>query len=182
MALARPPQPVKLIAGLLAASEELLGKAHTALTQVHGTIDDTSVPALWKVSSYYDDEIGTEIWRQFISFAALIDPGTLAAIKSGTNQLEDTWRKEGRRKLNIDPGYVGMTKLVLATTKDAAHRIYLGDGIYAEATLRFESGGFQPYTHTYPDYADEVGLEFFSGVRARYVEQLRESPRNRSDG
>jgi hypothetical protein len=178
MALAHPPQPVKLIAGLLAASEELLGNAHTALAQAHGTIDDTSAPALWKVSRYYDDEIGTEIWRQFLSFTALIDPGAIAAIKSGTNKLEGNWRKDGKRKVNIDPGYVGMTKLVLATTKDAAHRIYLGDGIFAEPTLRYENGGFQPYTHTYPDYADEVGLEFFSGVRARYVEQLRESARN----
>lgn len=179
MAVAHPAQPVKLIAGLLAASEELLGLAHTALERRYGAIDDTSSPALWKVSSYYDEEIGTEIWRQFISFAALIDPGAIAAIKSETNTLEDTWRKDGKRKLNIDPGYVGTTKMVLATTKDAAHRIYLGDGIHAEPTLRYESGAFLPYPHTYPDYADDVGLEFFSGVRARYVEQLREAARGR---
>jgi hypothetical protein len=179
MALARPPQPVKLIAGLLAASEELLRVAHTALERRYGSIDDTSDPALWKVSDYYDDEIGTEIWRQFISFAALIDPGAIAAIKSETNTLEDAWRKDGKRKVNVDPGYVGMTKLVLATTKDAAHRIYLADGIHAEPTLRYESGAFQSYPHTYPDYADEVALEFFSSVRAQYVEQLREAAMDR---
>ena len=179
MAVARSPQLVKLIAGLLAASEEVLTVVHTALERRYGAIDDASVPALWKVSDYYDDEIGTEIWRQFISFAVLIDPGAIATIKSETNTLEDTWRKDGKRKVNIDPGYVGTAKMVLATTKDAAHRIYLGDGIYAEPTLRYESAAFQPYPHTYPDYADDVGLEFFSGVRARYVGQLRESTKGR---
>jgi hypothetical protein len=162
-----------LIAGLLAASEDLCVAACSALEQRYGAIDAASVPQRWTVTSYYADEMGDDILRQFVSFATLIDPDRIAPIKIETNTLEDMWRKEGKRAVNLDPGYVGLAKLVLATTKDAAQRIYLSGGIYAEPTLRYEGGSFRPYAYTYNDYADSAGLAFFNSVRARYVEQLR---------
>ena len=169
----KEPAPVKMIAGLLAASDASLQQATAALTEQYGLIDSTSAPIDWTISTYYRDEMGPSIRRQFLSFERLIAANELAAVKLATNGLEERWRTPAGRPVNIDPGYIATTKLVLASTKDAAHRIYLGQGIYAEVTLLFSSGTFQPHAHTYPDYAARPALEFFNGVRATYLEQLR---------
>jgi hypothetical protein len=173
MGAARLPAPVKLIAGLLAASDTLLGEAAAALSERFGPVDAASVAADWTVSTYYRGEMGGAIRRQFLSFERLIGAGKLAGVKQMTNEMEDTWRQAGGRRVNIDPGYIAATKLVLASTKDAAHRIYLSGGIYAEVTLEFSSGSFQAHAHTYPDYAAPAAIAFFNRVRATYLEQLR---------
>ena len=167
------PASVKLIAGLLAASDALLQPATAALTDHYGPIDSISVPIDWTVSTYYCDEMGPAIRRQFLSFERLIAANELAAVKLATNGLEERWRSASGRRVNIDPGYIAATKLVLASTKDAAHRIYLGQGIYAEVTLLFSNGTFQPHAHTYPDYAAPDAVTFFNRVRATYLQQLR---------
>ena len=173
MGAPKTPAPVKLIAGLLAASDGLLEQAAVALSEQYGPMDGISVAIDWTVSTYYRDEMGEAIRRQFISFERLIAADELAAVKLATNELEERWRTSSGRQVNIDPGYIAATKLVLASTKDAAHRIYLGQGIHAEATLLFSNGTFQPHAHTYPDYATLDTVAFFNGVRGTYLEQLR---------
>ena len=98
----------------------------------------------------------------------------LAAIKLRTNELEKGWTAEGRRKVNLDSGYVSLPKLVLATTKNYDHRIYLGKGIYAEVTLHYRNGGFRPWPWTYPDYASAQYCELFAQIRRLYVSQLQQ--------
>jgi len=55
--------------------------------------------------------------------------------------------------------------LVLATTKDRAHRICLHEGIHAEVTLLYERGGFRPLPWTYPDYRSAEVRSFFERAR-----------------
>ncbi len=167
------PKPVKLIAGLLGAADTLLGEAAEALSRRFGPIEASSAVVTWELSTYYREEMGNVLWRQFLSFERLIAPGKLAGVKQITNEMENAWRTQTGRRVNIDPGYIATSKLVLATTKDAAHRIYLSGGIYAEATLHFSNGTFQPYPHSYRDYAAADAIAFFNGVRARYLAQLR---------
>ena len=69
------------------------------------------------------------------------------------------------RPLNLDPGYITPAKLVLASTKDHAHRIYLRDGIYAEVTLSFRGRKWQPLEWTYPDYRRDDYQRFFTECR-----------------
>lgn len=164
---------MKLIAGLLASSEDLLGEAAEALSQRFGPVDAFSIPSRWDLSSYYRNEMGDVIRRQFLSFETLIAPDVLAESKQITNGMEGAWRTGSGRHVNIDPGYVATTKLVLASTKDAAHRVYLNAGIYAEATLHFSNGSFQPYPYSYRDYAAAEAIAFFNRVRTTYLAQLR---------
>jgi hypothetical protein len=110
--------------------------------------------------------------RRIWSFEPLVDPGALAAIKLSTNDLERAWSVDGRRRVNLDPGYVSLSKLVLATTKNHGHRVYLRDGIYAEVTLRYREGAFCPWPWTYPDYATAAYCALFGQIRRRYVAQL----------
>jgi hypothetical protein len=126
---------------------------------------------------YYDRELGTPIRKQFLAFSRLIDPGALAAIKCFTNELEEFRARERathpHRPVNLDPGYLDAARLVLATTKDRAHRIYLGQGIYAEVTLLYESGAWRALPWTYPDYATATYHSFLAEARQSYLTKLR---------
>jgi hypothetical protein len=179
---ARTPEPVKLIVGILAADTSLLDDARAQVALEFGALDLVSEAARWHESPYYVAEMGTEIWRQFVSVASCIDPGTLAAIKHRSNVLEARWRVATGRRVNLDPGYLTATKLVLASTKDAAHRVYFGDGIYAEATLQFAHGAWQPYAYTYRDYAADAARAFFSRVRECFLAQRRAGGRAPAGG
>jgi hypothetical protein len=164
---------VKPVLGVLAASPDLIEAACEAVRESIGTIEAESEIVPWSVSDYYRQEMGDEIHRRFVALAALEPADGLASRKRATNLLEERWRDQRGRRVNLDPGYVDLQRLVLASTKDAAHRIYLGEGIWAEVTLRFEHGEFQPYPHTYPDYADARARAFFNRVRELFRRQRR---------
>ena len=173
MGIPRRPEPVKLLIGLLVAAPTLLGPAEERLEVAYGPIDAVSSPVPFDHTAYYEDELGSSPWRQFLIFRNLIDPGNLAQIKRRTNNLEQEWAQGGRRPVNMDPGYISLTKLVLASTKNHWHRIYIGLGIYAEATLPYIKGDFRPQEWTYPDYRIPEHLAFFRTARERYRLQLR---------
>lgn len=167
--------PVKLICGMISAHEELFEKASRLLQERFGEIDLKSEVMPFDHTDYYAKEMGEGLKRLFVSFSRLIPPESLAEIKLFTNGIESMFLKPGteNRMINLDPGYVAPNKLVLATTKDYAHRIYLGKGIFAEVTLKFYNGSFRPWEWTYPDYRTEGYIEFFNRVRRIYLDQLR---------
>jgi hypothetical protein len=100
-------------------------------------------------------------------------PDRLAALKQASNQIEDRWKRDGgKRRVNIDPGYLSASQLVLASTKPFAHRIYIERGIWAEVTLLFKQGSFTSLPWTYPDYAAHIPL--FNAWRERYKQQMKD--------
>ena len=173
MGKVKEPLPVKLIASLFAGSGELLEEAKVRLSQEFGPVDYESELLPFDHTNYYAAEFGENLKRRFVAFVELVHPGKLAEIKRLTNALEMEWAVEGKRRINIDPGYVSHSKLVLATTKNHAHRIYLGQGIYAEVTLHYCRGTFRPWLWTYPDYASPPLIAIFNHIRELYVKQLR---------
>ncbi len=174
MGTIRQPRPVKLIASIFSGDEMLLAVAREALAKHFGPMDRQSNVFPFDHTTYYAPEFGEGLVRQVVAFRDLIPPDSLAEIKRATNELEMTWTVDRRRRVNLDPGYVSLSKLVLATTKNYSHRIYLGQGIYAEVTLHYEQGAFHSWEWTYPDYASPAYLELFAEIRHIYVEQLRE--------
>jgi hypothetical protein len=173
MGKVKEPLPVKLIASTFAASEERLEEAKVRLSQEFGPIDYESELLPFDHTTYYAAEFGEGLRRKFMAFEELVHPGRLVEIKLRTNALEMEWAVEGKRRINIDPGYVSYSKLVLATTKNHAHRIYVGQGIYAEVTLHFRNGTFCAWPWTYPDYASPPLIAIFNQIRGIYVKQLR---------
>jgi len=169
----RLPEPVKLVVPMLAADEALFALAEEALCERYGPVDYRSPTLPFTHTDYYAREFGAGLMRRFIAFERLIDPGQLPEIKRWTNDLEARWSVEGRRRINLDPGYISLAKLVLATTKDHGHRIYVGQGIYAEVTLSFRGKDFQPWPWTYPDYASEAYRAILRAIRDVYMRQLR---------
>lgn len=166
-------QPVKLFASLLAADLALLQETKAALAAALGPIDYESDLLPFNHTDYYEPEFGTHLQRVIVTFQPLVDPGDLPAVKRRTNEMEQASAQDGKRRANIDPGYVSLGKMVLATTKDHAHRLYLGQGIYGEGTLVYQRGAFRPWPWSYPDYASERYCALFLEIRARYKAQLR---------
>jgi hypothetical protein len=176
VAQAIEPPPVKLIMGLILAPEAPIVAVRRQLEATYGRIDRETTLLPFVLTRFYEREMGLALQRLFWSFEALIAPDALPGIKRETNAMERTFAVHDgpgwRRRINLDPGYVDLAKLVLATTKDRQHRLYLGQGIYAEVTLRFTGGRFVPWEWTYPDYRTPEYLAFFDAVRRRYRQQL----------
>lgn len=172
--MGKPGQPKKvlLFVATLFKDEDRYFLARNILTEVFGDIIIESATKQWNYSQYYTAELGSPIFRKIMVFKELISEADIAEIKLKTNQIEDKLAKNVKRTINLDPGYIGLAKLVLATTKDYSHRIYLRDGIYGEVTLIFKGNSFQPHINTYRDYADEEYINFFNLVRDVYKNLL----------
>ena len=177
MGLIRRPKPVQLLVGMLSSISGEFPAARELLERRFGPVELESDRFPFEATNYYDEELGTPIQKQFLVFARLIDPGELAATKCFTNELEQLRARERgtqpSRPVNLDPGYLDAARLVLATTKDRAHRIYLGRGIYAEVTLMYEKRAWQPLPWTYPDYASATYHPFLTEARRSYLDRLR---------
>jgi len=171
------PKPVKLIIGILAGDENCLSAAIEELKSEFGKADFTSDVWPFNLTNYYNKETGGHILRQFVSIEPLVDPGELAKIKHRTNKLEQELARKLNvnlpRPVNLDPGVIEPSKLVLATTKNYSHRIYIGEKMYAEVTLIFDKGCWQTLPYTYPDYRQKCYQDFFDKVRKRLLEQLK---------
>ncbi len=180
MADASKPTPVKLICGIIAGRQELLTAAADALAESFGPVELTGEVVPFDLTTYYADQMGQALWRQFVAFGPLADPQALAEAKCQTNDIESRFAQASQngdppRPVNLDVGYVTASKLVLASMKNFAHRIYLDRGVYGEVTLLFRGGIWEPLEWTFPDYALGQYDEFLSAARNRLREQLRET-------
>ena len=172
----KPPQKVKLFFGLLFPDEEILASAEKRLANDYGDIDLKSPIVPFDKTHYYEKEMGAVLFRRFVSIQPLMDVGELPSVKIQTNAIEKLFAThQGNRRVNIDPGYLAMSKVVLATTKDYDHRLYLDQKIYGEVTLHYSSKqkSYIPWEWTYPDYREVMAIEFFNTLRKIYREQIR---------
>lgn len=165
--------PVKLIVGFIFLKEETLKKAIKNLSRKFGEVDFESQSFVFNFTTYYEKELGRNLKRKFVSFKRLVSPARLALVKHFTNKLEKQLSNKAKRQINIDPGYVNASKLILATTKDFAHRIYLSQGIFAEVTLEFRGKSFTSGERTYPDYRTQPYIQIFNQIRLNYLRQLK---------
>ncbi len=173
----KKPRPVKLIIGILAADQQCLTAAIDTIKAKFGKIDLLSETWPFDQTDYYKDQTGPNILRMFVTIEKLIDPGKLAKIKHKTNKLEQNLafqlNRDFYRPVNLDPGLIEPSKLILATTKNYSHRIYIGQKMYAEVTLLYDKGTWQPLPYTYPDYKQQCYFDFLTKVRAKLLEQLK---------
>lgn len=180
MAQAHGPEKVKLIVGMFSGAEGLFELAEEGMANLWGLIDVRSEVMAFTQTRYYEKEMGANLLRKFVSFDALIDPGRLAEIKHQSNALEADYAAcpEGRalgveRPINLDPGYIEPSKLVLATTKNFSHRVYIGQSMYAEPTLQYCRGKWRAWPFTFPDFGSGVYDEFLNRARKRFMEQSK---------
>ena len=176
-------KPVVLIAAITSRFPEALTWAAEQAVAKWGPISIRSPIFDFTETDFYTESMGNDLKKQFLAFANPFDPGEIAETKIISNDWESEYKKlssfEVDRPVNIDPGYISEAKLVLVTTKDRDHRIYLRRGIFAEVTLHFRGGSWTASRWTYPDYQRADFQEFFNECRQQVREQIRAYNRQR---
>ncbi|MEQ8191198.1 MAG: DUF4416 family protein [Candidatus Eremiobacterota bacterium] len=164
--------PVKLFFGILFSSGKSLGEAEKELEELYGKIDYISPLFQFNLTDYYRCEMGPDISRVFYSFEKLISPDTIADIKLTSNLLEKKLsHNNGKRRINLDPGYMDYHKIVLASAKFGGQKIYTGKGIYADMTLWYEKGHYKSFPWTFLDFKGGLYEKVFLRIREIYKGQ-----------
>jgi hypothetical protein len=169
------PDPVLRICSCLTADRDLLPEIETELEQAFGGIALRSEPFPFDTSNYYEEELGPELVRYWYAFRELMGPEMLVESRIATGRIEDRHASEGRRRFNLDPGYLDMGKLVLASLKEAPDKIYISSGVWAHTCLRYRFGAFTAPDHSFPDFQDDRFNAVMLAARGLYKSLLRQS-------
>jgi hypothetical protein len=167
------PPPVKLIAALMVNDRIVVQNIMEILQQQWGPVDLDSDWFDFDHSDYYENEFGQNLKKKYISFENLLTIDSVPDYKIWSNSVEDQYASNANRSVNIDPGYIADAKLILATTKNLAHRIYIGKNMYADQQLIFRNHTFWPMPWTFADMKQDASIQFFNRVRKKYQEQLK---------
>lgn len=174
MGTANFPAPVKIFTAITFNSSIDIDRILNLVDSKFGTREGTLGPIPFNWTQYYSDEMGTGLLKYYILYKNHVNRDQLADLKVFTNDLESRFVRNNKRNVNIDPGYLAKDKLVLATTKDFFHRLYLGKGIYAEVTLHYRKGRYRYFSWTYPDFKEPDLHMFLEKPRASLVKYLRD--------
>ncbi len=173
----KPPPLVKYFTGVLLSKRYLWDEVRSILEKKLFEIELESEFYDFDFTDYYAEEMGREISRKFVIFKGLYPPDYLPELKIKTNEIEGQFAGiDGfRRPVNLDPGYLESSKLILASTKNFFHRIYIGKGIFAEVTMHWRGKEWNFFEWTYPDYRSREYRNFFSMARKRYIREINGS-------
>ena len=178
MGQANEHYPVLLTCSVLATDRKRIADTIRLLENEWNTNITARTIVPFEHTVYYNHEMADTILRVYLATETLINPRDISEIKHQTNILEHRFSVDNKRKVNLDPGYITLAKFVLVTTKDATHRIYLGNGMYAESTLFYEADSFAPWPWTYPDYRSDHAISFLNSVRNGYKTRLKQDKSN----
>jgi hypothetical protein len=178
MGIVNNPRNVQFFTSILFKDNECIDRVERDICNEIGNILERTPSLSFKYTRYYEKEMGSNLSRIFLLFEPLFQREQLPEIKIKTNIIETSLSWEGKRVVNIDPGYISLENVVLATTKGYAHRVYLNSGIYAELTLIYHNNTYRPVEWTYPDYGSEEIIAIFNGWRSI----LKEKTRTRENG
>jgi hypothetical protein len=163
------PRDVILMTAIAFRDENLLNLVKDELCAHWGPVRTASPIFNFSQTNYYESEMGAALKKQFIVFRNLVQPDYIIDAKLISNEIEQKYAIGGKRQVNIDPGYISAAKLVLATTKNYMHRVYMGKGIYGDVHLKVSNRRFVPNEWTYPDYKTPEALAFFDQIRLDYL-------------
>ena len=172
MAEIQEAPPAKIVIGIMYTNDHLLALTLYTLVQQFGPIEINGPTIPFTFTTYYEEEMGKDIQKTYISFAKKIPQESLPSIKHFTNTLEQKYTIAGKRKINIDPGYLAQHQLVLASAKEHPYRIYLSCGIYGQIILIYTKQGWQTLEKTFKDYQQKEVQEFLTTVRENLNKSL----------
>ncbi len=173
MSVLKEPKPAKVLTALLFNPSLDQKNVFEILTAHFGDMDFISESIRFDYSAYYEPEMGSDLIRRFVTYRDLKEQDGLVSLKLLSVEIENMFKNNGNRRLNIDPGLITLERLVLATGKNYTHRIYLGKGVFGDLTLIYKKGSYTPLPWTYPDYREPVVIGWLNKIRQKYNQQLR---------
>jgi hypothetical protein len=164
---------VKLFSGIIYSSTQIYEETRKKLEEIFSAVDLESGEFNFDFTTYYNQEMGSPLYRRFISFEKLISPEQLPAIKIYTNKIEIKTSINGNRVVNLDPGYLSDANVIIATTKNYYHRVPLSKGIYAHMEYVIKKKKLVPLEWTYPDFKTPQYMDFFTRLIPIYKESIK---------
>ncbi len=166
-------KPVKLFISITYKDIKVYKKVLSLLKKHFGRVSHVHSYCFSSFSDYYHKEMDYPLGKIILTFSSLIHKDNAPTLKHISNDIEMELADANlKRSVNIDPGYLTEAKVILLTTKNFAHRIYIGMGIFAEITLSYRKNSFSPNSWTYPDYRSSGVISFFNNTRQHYRKQL----------
>jgi hypothetical protein len=170
------PEPVKLFVAILYREPARRAESEQLLEEAFGPIDVRGTPAPFDHTDYYTEELGPGLSRVLVGFVRLVAPGEIVAAKWDARELEARLAEGGRRRVNLDVGYLDAFKFALASFKGRGNKVYLDREVWLDVVLYFEKGKLHSLPWTFPDFrAGKYDADLLR-LRTRYREQLRERP------
>jgi hypothetical protein len=163
------PALTKIFFGLIYKNPERLEYFLEKINKI-AKIDTQSIEIPFDFTDYYQDEMGKNLKRKWVSIDKTIPENELVDIKHQAISWEKELSFEGKRTVNCDPGGICDNRVILVTTKNFSHRIYLGNGIFGEVTLICVGNKFKPQKWTYPDYQSDIFQEFAKSCKKKFLE------------
>lgn len=176
MASVRIVEPVVRFCAVITRHDAARRWAISRMAECWGAPQVISAAIPFEAGGYYTASMGSELTKTLVALDGFRDPAELADWKHQTNVWEAEYAAQSNhpdeRPLNLDPGYITQAKLVLATTKDRDHRIYLRRGMFAEVTLTYVGKRWQHHRWSYPSYRTDEVADFTNQCRQRLREHL----------
>ncbi len=158
---------VKPIIAILTSNEKLRSDAIVDLEQSIGSVDFIGSAHPFIHTEYYEPEMGADLKRNIISFNLTIEAYELANIKNKTCEIEEKFKTNGNRNINIDPGYLSLHQVVLASNKGGGHMLMISKNVYVDFLLWYNKG-WQSLPWTYPDFKDRTYFDEFEKIRKMF--------------
>jgi len=167
------PLPAYFFASIIYQKEEKLKEAIDILSQKEWKISKKTEEMDFHHTDYYYEEMGKPLKRVFVFFEPPAEREKIVELKHLSYSIEKQLSHDGRRSVNIDPGYLTLENIVLSTFKNYSHRIYLGKGVFAEITLIYRNGSYESLPWSYPDYGSHEIIKIFNREREEYKGRMR---------
>lgn len=157
-----------MLIAVMYSKKEVYSKAVSLLKEKFGEIIIESKPYDFNFTDYYEKEMGKNLVKRFIVFKKKVNKKELAEIRKITGEIEDKFRVNGKRQINLDPGYISSKEVVLASVKKKDFKEELGDGVFAHKIYSFENNKIKTFFHTFPDYKVKENIKFFLNIRNKF--------------
>ena len=163
---------VKPIVGILTGNGSLFEGVLKDLEKSFGPHDVLGDWIFFEHTTYYNEEMGEGLNRRFVSFENLIESWDAGKFKGWIKEIEEKYSIDGKRQVNLDPGYIDANKVVLITGKRGAHKIALPGGVWADMLLWYNKG-WVPLPWAFPDFRDGKLFPVFMEMRGKFKKQTK---------
>lgn len=160
---------VKFFVAVLYSKKEIYDKTILLLKEKFGEIIIEGKPYDFDFTDYYSEEMGKDLLKRFVVFKKEIDKKELSQIRKVTGEIEDKFRVNVKRQINLDPGYISDKEVVLASVKKKDFKENIGNGIFAHKIYSFENNKVKIFFHTFPDYKVEENKKFFLDIKNKFL-------------